>query len=304
MTFIPYLCEGVCFIYAGILLMRFKGIYSTWKYITGSMLMTWGLFYAFFYFIRAENSMRLEAIGDILTVISASVSVMGFLILGFLKKMNNESEFAKYVRYMSHDLKTQATVIRNYAQMIVNGIYPNGSLEESVQVIKSEVEKMDKEIRGILYLNKLNYLSEIQNYEEFNMAEIIMNSVSRFRWRRNDLEWKLDLEPIQIKGDREQWAIAIDNFIDNQVKYAYKYIKISLHIEAPRNICLLRIWNDGPHIDPDILEIKFREFLSGKKGDSGLGMVIIKKVLVNHNASLIAENLEDGVAFSIEMSYK
>ncbi|MCG6197942.1 sensor histidine kinase, partial [Anoxybacillus sp. LAT_38] len=49
-----------------------------------------------------------------------------------------------FLQDVSHELKTPVMVIRSYAQSILDGIYPRGDLQGSVQVIDSEAERLEK----------------------------------------------------------------------------------------------------------------------------------------------------------------
>ena len=124
---------------------------------------------------------------------------------------------------------------------------------------------------------------------------IIKEVVDRFSWSRSDLKWNLDLKPVKIQGDIEQWKVVIENLLNNQLRYAETEIKSSLNSE------LLHVYNDGPSIDEKTLNNMFTKFNKGYKGEFGLGLAIVYKILQIHNCHIYVKNEDVGVSFFIEL---
>ena len=204
-----------------------------------------------------------------------------------------------FLQYISHELKTPVMVIRSYAQAINDGIYPRGDLITSISVIDDEAERLEKRIRNLLYLTKLDYLeNHPESLETFSLDTLIQDVIDRLNWNRK-IDWNIELDEIHIKGDPEQWGIVLENLIDNQLRYAKSNIEVRL-IECKGKIHL-RIYNDGPPIDKHLLDNMFKEFNKGYKGEFGLGLAIVKRILDIHNSTINAKNEEVGVSFNIEI---
>jgi len=208
-----------------------------------------------------------------------------------------------FLQNLSHELKTPAMVISSYAQAILDGIYPRGSLEDSVQVIKDESARLQKRVQDFLYLNKLKYLAlHRSENESFALNVLLEETVERLRWQRPELEWKLDLRDAVIKGDLGQWGIALENLLDNQLRYARGRVEITLAFaeQDPDKKALLRVFNDGPPIEDHLLDQIFDPYTSGKNGHFGLGLAIFRQVMEINSARVWACNEDSGVAFYIE----
>lgn len=206
-----------------------------------------------------------------------------------------------FLQNISHELKTPVMVIRSFAQAIRDGIYPKDDLDSSVAVIDDEAERLEKRIRNLLYITKLDYLNTNGFTSEiFSLDELIKNVVERLSWNRTDIDWQLELPATEISGDLEQWRVVIENLLDNQMRYAKNSILISL-TDRGNNI-LLRVWNDGPNIEPEVLDSLFTKFNKGEKGQFGLGLAIVQRIVRLHDGKIWAENDEDGVSFFVEIS--
>lgn len=201
------------------------------------------------------------------------------------------------LQHISHELKTPVMVIRSYAQSIQDGVFPKGDLASSVEVIENESERLEKRIRDLLYLTKLDYLSARQSVREpVRLAELTESVAERLRWRRPDLIWELDLEPAVIVADPEQWTVALENLFDNQMRYAATRISVRLRAEP---VPVLVIGNDGPPLEPGLEAALFQAFRKGGKGEFGLGLAIVKRIADLHGADVRARNREGGVDFTI-----
>ena len=205
-----------------------------------------------------------------------------------------------FLQHVSHELKTPVMVIRSYSQAIRDGIYPKGDLDCSIQVIDEEAERLEKRVRNLLYMTKLDYLSNHEfSKEVFSIDNLIKDVVGRLSWNRAELDWHLNLSPININGDIEQWRVVLENLLDNQIRYANNEICISLM--PKNNKALLKISNDGPSIEPETMDSLFNKFNKGYKGKFGLGLVIVYRIVSLHDGKIWVENEEKGVSFYIEI---
>lgn len=203
---------------------------------------------------------------------------------------------------ISHDLKTPVMVIRSFVQAIQDGIFPKGSLEESIATIDSEAQRLEKRIRNLLYVNKIHYLKgrELQ-LEPLDLSEVIKKQVERICWQRPELTLQIDIPKLIITGDREQWEIALENLLDNQIRYASQKITLTkVENSSHQSEVVIRIWNDGPPIEPRVIDNIFERYSTGKDGEFGLGLAIVYHILSVHGAKIWVRN-EEGVAFYLEI---
>lgn len=205
-----------------------------------------------------------------------------------------------FLQHVSHELKTPIMVIRSFTQSIKDGIYPKGDLESSIDIIDEESERLETKVKNLLYLTKLDYLSNHDiDRNPISLDLLIKEVVDKSSWQRPDLNWNLNLIKMTLEGDREQWKVVLENLIENQIRYAENTIEISLKEEGNKSI--LRIWNDGPEIEENLIKNLFNKFNKGHKGEFGLGLAIVDRIVKNHNSKIYAVNEKNGVSFYIEI---
>ena len=230
------------------------------------------------------------------------IGKLGHTIEDMRQKLIQKDETERtLLQNISHDLKTPVMVIRGYTQSIKDGIYPKGDLENTIEVIEGEAEKLEKKIKDLLYLTKLDYLlRQERQYGTFDIQEVIKEVVERLRWSKKELNWKIDLEEeTMLTGDQEQWSKLLENVLENQIRYAETFIDIS--VRSTKEHTLITIKNDGPHIEEEMLSSLYEPFNKGKKGEFGIGLSIVKRILTLHHADMTIRNDQTGVCYSISV---
>ena len=212
-----------------------------------------------------------------------------------LKKVDQEEK--QFLQSISHDLKTPVAVILAHAQSIIDGLYID-TPEVTAEIIKNEAIRLDKKIKTLLYFNTLDFSLENQEeIETINAKELLFNLMSKFKFSNPDLTWEEELNDFEIDVDYEKMSIAIENIIDNALRYAKSTIKISSYVKDNKKI--IEIFNDGPNIPNEIIEKIFNNLYKSKKGNFGLGLAISKKTIQHYKGEIKAENTENGVIFKI-----
>ncbi|MFN2341228.1 MAG: sensor histidine kinase [Halanaerobium sp.] len=210
----------------------------------------------------------------------------------------------EFIQQISHEIKTPIMVLRSYVQSMQDGIYPREDLRGSLEAMETESYKMEKRVKTLIDISKMDYLSR-QNLklEKINLNQLLEQKLDKLNWRRKDVSWVLIADDIYLKADREKIEVILENIIDNQFKYAAKKIKVSVNKQKQngRHLIQIRFWNDGAEIDQDDLKNIFDKFKKGDDGDYGLGLAISKVLVELHGGEIWAENENEGAAFYIKI---
>jgi two-component system sensor histidine kinase CssS len=210
-----------------------------------------------------------------------------------------DEEERMFLQSISHDLKTPVMVIMSHAAAIIDGVYID-SAEKTAEIIRDEAINLEKKIKQMLYLNTLDYVLENNsNSTEFDFHDFLWHIIGRFEPVNYSLEWNLDIDKLIMNGNPEKIQVAIENILDNALRYARGRIDISLKREG--NQAILEIFNDGPNIDEKNLSHIFDNFYKDKTGNFGLGLAISKKIIDFYKGEIKALNKANGVNFIIKL---
>lgn len=210
-----------------------------------------------------------------------------------LKKQNHEKQ--EMIQNISHDLKTPIATIRSYGESIKDGIYPYGTLEKSIDVIIEHAGRLEKKVKSLIALNKMDYLlDDCPPGNTLVMSNVIEKVLLSLRVIRPEITFERDIDTsVCFQGDEDPWRIVVENLTDNALRYARSTIWIQLSHE-----CLI-IGNDGKSIDNETLKKMFRPYEKGTDGQFGLGLSIVYRVVTTYGYKVEAANLKEGVQFKI-----
>ena len=195
---------------------------------------------------------------------------------------------------ISHDFKTPITVIKSYLEANEDGME---TPENTLKIAKEQIEKLEIKVHSLLYLNKLNYIKDRKENlnEKYDVSITINDAINKLKMTRPDIEFELviDKKSTMFRGSANMWEAIIDNILQNFTRYAKNKIKITVKNKK------IILFNDGEHINENVLNNIFTPYEKGVKGVFGLGLSIVKKTLHLLNYDIMIENIKGGVRFTI-----
>ena len=219
-----------------------------------------------------------------------------------LVEMNEELERQEIIKEemiqnISHDLKTPIATIKSYAESIKDGVYPYQTLDKSVDVIIEHADRLEKKVFNLLMLNRMDYMSQdrTQDAHTFNMEDVVEQVIVSSIVIRPDVDIDLKSTPnATMFGTVEPWRIVIENLVDNALRFAKSRVEIQLKDDE------IHVYNDGSTIDESSIQSIFKAYEKGDGGQFGLGLAIVHRVVTNFGYTIKAENVDDGVKFTIK----
>ncbi len=213
------------------------------------------------------------------------------------KELKQKEEYKNMMfQNLSHELKTPISVIQSYIEGVNDGVVDK---EDALKIIEEETNTLFSQVQTILHINKIDYIKDNKEYKDsvINLDDIILDSVEKHKLIRTDIEFVINLNKAkqinEFRGTKELWTSVIDNILGNFVRYADKQIKIIIDNKT------VIFENDGEKIKEEILDRIFLPYVKGNKGQTGLGLSIVKKTVNVFGYDIIAENTDKGVIFII-----
>ena len=149
-----------------------------------------------------------------------------------------EQQQMAFFSAVSHELKTPIALIQGYAEGLVENVNTD---EESkkyyAEVILDESNKMEKLVRQLLELMKLEYGKREFNNENFDICELIREVIRKCKVMIDEKQIKEVIfecdKPIMVYADEFYIEQAFTNYFTNAIKHTKevngeKYIEIKL----------------------------------------------------------------------------
>ena len=224
-----------------------------------------------------------------------------------------------FISDVSHELKTPIALIQGYTEGLLENVNTD---EESrkfyAEVILDETTKMDKLVKQLLELMKLEYGKREFNDTTFNLVELEKEVVRKSKVMLEEKNVKTEFEtPDEIDVIADDFYIeqVISNYITNAVKHVKEVnkenlIRIENCVDIEKNKVRVKVFNTGDNIPEEhILKIwnrfyKIDESRNRKDGGTGIGLSFVKAIMNNYGSSYGVVNKENGVEFYFDLNLK
>ena len=224
-----------------------------------------------------------------------------------------------FISDVSHELKTPIALIQGYSEGLLENVNND---EESrkfyAEVILDETNKMDKLVKQLLELMKLEYGKREFNNKEFNIVELEKEVIRKTNVmiEEKQAEIKFDEnEDIIVFADDFYIEQVLTNYLTNAIKnvkemYGEKYIKISNEINKEEQKVCIKVFNTGKQISEENLNRIWNRFYKADEsrhredGGTGIGLAFVKAIMSNYDNKYGVKNLENGVEFYFELDMR
>jgi len=215
-----------------------------------------------------------------------------------LEELNRELETFSYS--VSHDLRTPLRAIEGFSQILSEDysevLDPEG--KRRLRAIITNAKKMDALITGLLALSR-TAKGEIA-YSEIDMNSVVSEVCSELLDEKAREEFPLNISELPPAwGDCTLIRQVVENLISNALKYSRKSSTKIMEIGASsaNGFCTYYVKDHGAGFDPEYSDKLFKAFerLHGQKEFEGIGIgiAIVKSIVVRHGGSVRAEGAPD-----------
>ena len=221
----------------------------------------------------------------------------------------------QFIQDVSHELKTPIALIQGYSEGLIENVNTD---EESrrfyADVILDEANKMDKLVKQLLELMKLEYGKREFNNEHFDIGELIKEIIrkSKVMLDENNIEVQYEESSIMVNADSFYIEQVITNYFTNAIKNVKevdgkKIIKLYTKPDIEKNIVRIYVYNTGDNIKEEDLNriwnrfYKVDESRNRDDGGTGIGLSLVKAIMNNYQKDYGVVNKENGVEFYFDL---
>ncbi len=200
---------------------------------------------------------------------------------------------------IAHDLRTPLAELRSRLEELS---LTRPSTEETFREIDAAVSDVDSVIRifnALLRLAEIDAGMRRSGFVDVDVADLAAKAVEFYlpAAELENLSFVFrDPGPVLVKGDRVLLAQAVNNLVDNALKYVGKGGRITVEaIRRPNGVVTLAVSDNGPGIPaaerPKATERFYRGDASRGTPGVGLGLSLVEAIAKLHDGSLeLADN--------------
>lgn len=216
-----------------------------------------------------------------------------------------------FVSNVSHELKTPINAIEGYSMLLQNENVSGEDKRVYVDKILFNTRRLSSLVGNILLLSKLENQAihapeKVYRLDEQIRQALLMHETA---WTQKDLEFEVELEPIDYQGSEQLLIHVWSNLISNAIKFSPEGGTVKLWLYRQGEGIYFRVEDEGPGIpaeDRDKIFGRFYQGNSSREGEgNGLGLALVKRVLDLTGGSITVEDgMEIGTRFTVRLEEK
>jgi len=206
-----------------------------------------------------------------------------------------EEKKSKFLHYVSHELKTPLTAVREGAELLSEGVTGplNDGQKEVTDILKKNSISLQKMIEKLLSFNMPGDATSsiLQLVSMLPVVETVLADHKPVIMAKK-IDFDLHLDEAYVQGDEEQLRVIIDNLISNAVKYTPENGKVNLSMCVNGDKLLIDVSDTGPGICANEKHAIFEAFYRGEEVEkgmikgSGLGLSIVSEFVQAHGGTI------------------
>ena len=234
--------------------------------------------------------------------IAELATTMNQLLLRLRRSLERERGL---VADASHELRTPFAVLRGELELAQR---PGRSREELLNAITAAAEeagRLNRIADDLLLLSRGDQGQLSVQVERTNLHELLTDVARRAERRPEAAGTSVRVDAptsLTVMLDPDRIRQAIDNLIDNSLRFTPRYSTITLSARVSPGEVEIEVADDGPGFPTEFLPHAFERFRrpdssrSRHEGGAGLGLAIVMAIAVAHGGTAVALNREDGGA--------
>ena len=232
------------------------------------------------------------------------------------KKSKIDEMRKQFISDVSHELKTPIALIQGYSEGLIENVNTDEENRRFYsEVILDEANKMDKMVKELLELNKLEYGGKIFNNTSFDIVNLIKDNLRKYTVMLEEDNIEVEFkqkDPIYVYADENFIEKVLNNYLSNAIKNVLevenkKYIEIKIKKLKEEKIRIY-VFNTGKNINNENINKIWNRFYkedssrNRQKGGTGIGLSLVKAIMENYKNDYGVENKNNGVEFFFDIN--
>ncbi len=234
----------------------------------------------------------------------------------YAKQKREEVQTAKddLLSLASHQLRTPATVVKQYVGMLLQG-YAGKLSDQQMEMLNSAYDSNERQleiINQLLYVARLDAGRIRLHAKKTDIASLIRNVArdysNQIAERQQKLSFNLPKRGLFSEVDPHYMRMVIENLLSNAIKYTPEKGDIEIALRRLPGEVMMVVKDNGVGIEREAQRSIFEKFtrveneLSTDVNGSGVGLYLTKQIVELHGGSIeVQSTVGKGASFTVYM---
>jgi two-component system sensor histidine kinase GlrK len=221
-----------------------------------------------------------------------------------------EADKNRFLRHISHELKTPLTAIREGAELLNEGVvgHLNSQQAEITAILRDNSLQLQRLIEDLLDFNIATSRSSRLRCERVALRGLIYNVLTDHKVAvlARQLVLDISLAPVELDGDRAKLQTLVDNLVSNAIKFSPEKGRLHVHLRAREGQAVIEVADSGPGIPEAERRRIFDAFFQGSNvpnghvRGTGLGLSIAREYAQAHGGYIeVIDGEESGACLRV-----
>ena len=224
-----------------------------------------------------------------------------------------DADKARFLRHVSHELKTPLASLREGVALLQDGVPGalHGNQREVVDILAQNTLALQGQIEALLRFNAAAFEARQLRRRKTDLKLLLQEQVQaqRLQWQARQLTVRVEGEPLIAPVDPEKLGTAVANLLSNAIRFSPAGGTLLVQLSAqPSGVCI-DVRDDGPGVTEADREHVFEPFFRGQiqpPGEvrgSGIGLSIVQEYIAAHAGRIALLSDSPGGHFQIQLPH-
>lgn len=219
----------------------------------------------------------------------------------------------KFLRQMSHELKTPLANIREGTELLLDGTVGelDNSQREVTTILRMNGVKLQRLIENLLSFSAWQAKSEVLTLTDFPLRKLVISVAKEqgLALQAAHIQLKLAVEDLIVRADRDKMRTVLDNLLSNAIKFTPKGGTVTIRAKRSTSGFVLEFADTGPGVPAEECPRIFEAFFQGRHeqggfvAGTGIGLSVVRECVQAHDGTieLLASDEFPGAHFCIRI---
>ncbi|MDQ0587584.1 sensor histidine kinase [Variovorax paradoxus] len=222
-----------------------------------------------------------------------------------------DADKARFLRHVSHELKTPLAALREGVSLLEDGVTGplNPAQLEVAQILNQNTVSLQGQIEALLRFNAAAFEARELRRERTDLLPLVEEQIEaqRLQWQAHGLRVHAEGESITLAVDRTKLGTAVANLLSNAIRYSARGGVITIVVSGTPTTACIDVNDAGPGIAEGDRDRIFEPFYRGERQPehavkgTGIGLSIVQEYIAAHGGRIALLPEGPGARFRIEL---
>lgn len=213
-----------------------------------------------------------------------------------LRLMELDADKARFLRHVSHELKTPLAAVREGTALLEDGVAGQLSADQAdvVRILRQNTLALQSQIEALLRFNAAAFEARQLQRQPVELVALAQEQIDaqRLQWQARRLQVTAEGPPVLVTVDRDKLGTALANLLSNAIRFSPEGGTVRIVVTAAAGKACIDVVDQGPGVAEHDRDRVFEPFYRGERQpqdaarSTGIGLSIVQEYVIAHGGEV------------------